>query len=105
MNFRNFTQYFFLGDIVFVDLPTVEKLAEAGDQIAGVESVKAASDINMPIEGVITELNEKLDDDPSVINKDAQGEGWFFKFTPNNVSDLDNSNFMDEETYLASKKD
>ena len=94
-----------LGDIVFVDLPTVGKHFGKNEQVAGVESVKAASDIIIPIEGTVIEINNELENDPSIINKDAQGQGWFFKFTPNNVSDLESSEFVDEETYLASKKD
>jgi len=93
-----------LGDIVFVDLPTVGQQFGVNDQVAAVESVKAASDINIPVEGVVTEINSELENDPSIINKDAHSEGWFFKFTPNSIDDIEN-NSMDEDTYLASKKD
>lgn len=68
-----------LGDIVFVDLPPVGEEFEAGDSFGSVESVKAASDVYAPVSGVVIEINEALSDDPGLVNKDAEGAGWFVK--------------------------
>ncbi len=68
-----------LGDIVFVELPSVGKQLKKGDEAAVVESVKAASEIYAPVSGTVTEVNEALSGDPALINSDATGEGWIFK--------------------------
>ena len=68
-----------LGDIVFVDLPEVGKDVIAGGEVSVIESVKAASDIYCPIDGVITENNDKLNDNAALINQDSEIEGWIFK--------------------------
>lgn len=78
-----------LGDIVFVELPEVDAEFGANDQVAVVESVKSASDVNTPIAGVIVAINEDLADAPETINGDAYGEGWFYKIKPTNVADLE----------------
>jgi glycine cleavage system H protein len=67
-----------LGDLVYVDLPTVGDRAEAGTAAAVVESVKAASDVYAPVSGTITAVNTALADKPETINEDAFGEGWLF---------------------------
>ena len=67
-----------LGDLVYVDLPTVGERAEAGTACAVVESVKAASDVYSPVSGTITAVNTALADKPETINEDAFGEGWIF---------------------------
>lgn len=88
-----------LGDVVFVELPDVGRSLKVGDGAAVVESVKAASDVYAPVAGEVIEVNEKLVDDPSLINSDAQGEGWFFRIrltAPDEVTNL-----MDEESYRA----
>ncbi|HEY8352749.1 MAG TPA: glycine cleavage system protein GcvH [Sphingomonadales bacterium] len=88
-----------LGDVVFVELPDVGRSLKVGDGAAVVESVKAASDVYAPVAGEVIEVNEKLVDDPSLINSDAQGEGWFFRIrltAPDEVTKL-----MDEESYRA----
>jgi glycine cleavage system H protein len=86
-----------LGDVVFVDLPEVGK-TYAQKEVAGVvESVKAAADVYMPVDGEVTEVNEALRADPSLANSDPLGAGWFFKVKLSNASQLDA--LMDETTY------
>ncbi len=68
-----------LGDLVFVELPETGKTLEAEEPCAVVESVKAASDIYAPLAGEIVAVNEKLEDEPELINSDPYGEGWIFK--------------------------
>jgi glycine cleavage system H protein len=70
-----------LGDVVFVDLPEVGKAYAKGDVAGVVESVKAAADVYMPLDGTVTEVNEELRADPALANSDPQGKGWFFKIT------------------------
>ncbi len=78
-----------LGDVVFVDLPEVGKTF-AEKEVAGVvESVKAAADVYMPVDGEITEVNEGLRDDPSLANSDPLNAGWFFKVKLSNPAQLD----------------
>ena len=68
-----------LGDIVFIELPSVGNLVKAKDEICVVESVKAASDIYAPIDGEIIEVNNNLENDAAIINQDAENKGWIFK--------------------------
>ena len=68
-----------LGDIVFVELPEKGKSVEANDQTAVVESTKAASDVYSPVAGEVIESNQSIVDDPSKVNIDSEGDGWFFK--------------------------
>ena len=68
-----------LGDVVFVDLPEVGRTYKKGEVAGVVESVKAAADIYMPVDGEIVEVNEALRADPALANRDPMGEGWFFK--------------------------
>ena len=86
-----------LGDVVFVDLPEVGKTFAAGDVAGVVESVKAAADVYMPVDGEIVEVNEALRDDPSLANSDPLASGWFFKVKLCNPAQLDG--LMDETTY------
>lgn len=89
-----------LGDLVFVELPEVGEEIAAGDEVAVVESVKAASDVYAPISGEIIEVNEELDDSPEAINSDAFGDGWIYKVK---MSDPDEANdLMDAESYADS---
>ncbi len=67
-----------LGDLVYVELPAVGDTVEAGNGVAVVESVKAASDVYAPVSGTITAVNAALSDKPETINEDAYGEGWLF---------------------------
>jgi len=87
-----------LGDIVFIDLPNVGKEVKAKEEICVIESVKAASDIYSPIDGEVTEVNDNLSNDASLVNQDAENEGWIFKIK---VSKLDQFNsLMSLDQYL-----
>ena len=70
-----------LGDVVFVELPEIGKTFAKGDVAGVVESVKAAADVYMPLDGTVTEVNEDLRADPSLANSAPQGAGWFFRIT------------------------
>lgn len=78
-----------LGDVVFVELPEVGDTVAVDDEIAVVESVKAASDVYAPLSGEIVAINENLEDEPEIINSDPYGDGWFFKIKPLNADDYD----------------
>lgn len=78
-----------LGDVVFVDLPDVGDNITVDEEIAVVESVKAASDVYAPISGEVVAINESLEDDPEIINSDPYGDGWFFKMKPENMADFE----------------
>lgn len=78
-----------LGDVVFVELPEIGREVSADEEIAVVESVKAASDVYAPIAGEIVEINDELVDSPELANEDPYGKAWFFKIKPTNVADYD----------------
>ena len=86
-----------LGDIVFADVPEQGKTLNKGDEAAVVESVKAASDVYAPVSGEVTEGNAALADDPSLVNRDPEGDGWFFKLKLADKGELDG--LMDETAY------
>ena len=86
-----------LSDLTFVELPEVGVEFSAGDEIAVVESVKAAADVYAPIAGEVVEVNSDLEDSPELINKDAFGTGWLFKLKVVDKSDVDN--LLDPESY------
>ena len=86
-----------LGDIVFVEVPDEGKEIGKGDDIAVVESVTAASDVYSPVSGTVIEGNPALADAPETVNEDAEGEGWFFKLTLSDPSELES--LMDEAKY------
>ena len=86
-----------LGDIVFAEVPDAGKSLTKGDDAAVVESVKAASDVYAPVSGVVSEGNAALGDDPALINRDPEGEGWFFKLKLADADELDG--LMDEDAY------
>ncbi|RZF64917.1 glycine cleavage system protein GcvH [Sphingomonas populi] len=88
-----------LGDIVFVDVPEAGKALTKGGDAAVVESVKAASDVYAPVSGTVTEGNPALADNPALVNEDAEGQGWFFKLTLSDPSEL--ASLMDEAAYAA----
>ena len=88
-----------LGDIVFVEPPDAGKSLTKGGDAAVVESVKAASDVYAPVSGTVTEGNPALADDPALVNSDPEGEGWFFKLTLADPSELDG--LMDADAYKA----
>ena len=78
-----------LGDIVYVELPEPGRLVAQNDEMAVVESVKAASDIYAPVGGVVTAVNRSLEDAPENVNLDAYGDGWFFALEPYDVRELE----------------
>ena len=88
-----------LGDVVFVDLPTVGTDYAQKETAGVVESVKAAADVYMPVAGEVIEVNEALRDDPSLANTDPLGAGWFFKVKMVDTSQLDA--LMDETSYTS----
>ena len=88
-----------LGDIVFVEVPDEGRQIAKGDEAAVVESVKAASDVYAPVSGTVVTGNVALADDPSLVNSDPEGEGWFFKLTLSDTSELDA--LMDEAASAA----
>ena len=88
-----------LGDVVFVDLPEVGRTYAQGEVAGVVESVKAAADVFMPVNGEVTEVNEALRADPSLANTDPLGQGWFFKVKLANPAELEP--LMDETAYAA----
>lgn len=79
-----------LGDIVFVELPEVGQVFDAEADAAIVESVKAASDLYSPLSGEVIEINSLLEDQPEIINSSPYEDGWFYKLTPSDLSELDN---------------
>lgn len=86
-----------LGDVVFVELPASGKSVKAGGEAAVVESVKAASDIYAPAGGTVTATNAALEKEPSKVNEDPEGAGWFFKMTLSDKSEL--AKLMDAAAY------
>ena len=88
-----------LGDLVFVELPEVGATFDKNGEAATVESVKAASDVYCPLDGEIVEVNEAITADPSLVNSDPLGAGWFFKLKLANPADADG--LMDEAAYKA----
>ena len=86
-----------LGDIVFVELPDADTAVSKGDEVVVIESVKAASDILAPLDGTVIEVNPALVDDPTLVNSDPLGAGWFFKMKLSDPSELDG--LMDEAAY------
>jgi len=86
-----------LGDIVFAEVPEAGRKLSKGQEAAVVESVKAASDVYAPVSGEVTEGNPAIADDPAVINRDPEGEGWFFKLKLDDIGELDG--LMDEGAY------
>ena len=89
-----------LGDIVFIDLPTVGKEVKSNEELCVIESVKAASDIYAPIDGEVIEINNNLNDDASIVNQDPEKDGWIFKMKISDISQYNNLMTLDE--YIAS---
>jgi len=86
-----------LGDVVFVDLPAAGKQLKKGDPAANIESVKAVSDVYSPVTGKVTEGNSRLADNPELVNQDPFGDGWIFKVSIEQASELDE--LMDLKKY------
>lgn len=88
-----------LGDIVFVDIPTVGETLKKGETFGTIEVVKTMSDLFLPIGGEVLEQNERLVDQPELVNKDPYGEGWLIKIKPDNLADVDE--LLNVEAYKA----
>ena len=88
-----------LGDVVYVELPEVGRVAIQFQEAAVVESVKAASEIYAPVSGEVIEVNEALAEDPAAVNSDPTGAGWIFKLTVKDAGEL--GRLMDEDAYNA----
>jgi len=86
-----------LGDVVFVEIPEAGRQVAKGGEAAVVESVKAASDVYAPVSGEVTEGNQAVVDEPSLVNSDPEGEGWFFKLRLSDPSELEG--LMDADAY------
>lgn len=86
-----------LTDVVFIELPEAGKEIKAGAACAVVESVKAAVDVYSPLSGKVVNMNERLNDEPQLLNSDPYGEGWVFELEPSDLSELEK--LMDAETY------
>jgi glycine cleavage system H protein len=86
-----------LSDIVYVELPALGATIKQGKPWGSVESVKAAADVNLPLSGTVTAVNEALKDKPETVNSDPYGAGWMVKFTITNASEL--SGLMDAAAY------
>ena len=86
-----------LGDIVFAEVPETGKRLSKGQEAAVVESVKAASDVYSPVSGEVVEGNSKVADDPSIVNSDPEGDGWFFKLKLDDPGEVEG--LMDESAY------
>ena len=86
-----------LGDVVFVELPAVGKTVVKGDEVAVVESVKAAAEVYTPVSGEVSEINAALDSTPETLNSDPQGGAWFFKIRISDAAELDD--LMDSDSY------
>lgn len=86
-----------LSDVVYVELPQVGDTFKAGQSFGTVESVKAASDVNMPISGTVTEVNKALEDATETVNKDPYGDGWFIRVQPSDPSEV--NKLMDSSAY------
>ena len=88
-----------LGDLVHIELPEVGRTVEQGEACAVVESVKAASDVYAPLAGQVSEVNDAIVDDPSLVNREPAGEGWFFKLSAVAAAGFDS--LMEETAYKA----
>jgi glycine cleavage system H protein len=94
-----------LGDVVFVELPEMDAVIEAGEEAGVVESVKAASDIFAPIGGTVIEINEGLEDSPEMVNSDPYDDGWFFKLKISDPQELEGLLSADDYTEICEAED
>lgn len=92
-----------LSDLTYVELPAIGDQVSVGDEIAVLESVKAASDIYAPVAGIVTGINDLLQDSPELLNADPYGEGWLFKLRPQDMADLDE--LLEADQYEATLPD
>lgn len=86
-----------LGDVVFLELPEINKKVNCGEQVGVIESVKAASELYSPVSGKIIQINEELKNNPSLVNSDAENSAWYMKIKIENPSEL--NNLMDINQY------
>ena len=86
-----------LGDLVHVELPELERSVAEGETCAVIESVKAAADVFAPLAGKVVEINETIVEDPSIVNSDAEGEGWFFRIELDDTDSFET--LMDQDAY------
>ena len=86
-----------LGDVVFIELPAIGKSVKQDEQAAVVESVKAASEVYVPVSGEVVDVNKELEGDPALVNREAEGSAWFMKVKLSNPSELDG--LMDRAAY------
>ena len=89
-----------LGEIVFVDVPTLGETVGQGEVFGSIEAVKTVSDLNMPVSGEVLEINGALDAQPELVNNDPYGEGWIIRISVKDAAELDN--LMDAKAYEAS---
>lgn len=89
-----------LGEIVFIDVPTVGETVGQGEVFGSVEAVKTVSDLNMPVTGEVLELNDELDAAPELVNNDPYGKGWIIRIAIKDAAELDS--LMDAKAYEAS---
>ena len=89
-----------LGEIVFIDVPTVGETVGQGEVFGSIEAVKTVSDLNMPVTGEVLELNEELDAQPELVNNDPYGKGWIIRIAVKDAAELDK--LMDAAAYEAS---
>lgn len=88
-----------LGEIVFVDVPTLGETIAQGEVFGSIEAVKTVSDLNMPVSGEVLEINEALDAQPELVNNDPYGEGWIIRIAVKDAAEL--GNLMDAKAYQA----
>ena len=93
-----------LGDIVYIELPSVGKKIQAGEEVAVLESTKAAADVYSPVSGEIIAVNSFLKDNPSQVNEKAESDGWLFKIKPANPEELNCLLTQDQYSQLVSKR-
>ena len=86
-----------LGELVYVELPEIDQVLGAGSDAVVIESVKAAGEVKAPVNGIVTEVNDTLVDEPGKVNSDPMGEGWFIKLRVTSSAELDE--LMDEDAY------
>lgn len=88
-----------LGEVVYLDVKTVDETLESGEMFGVIEAVKTLSDLFMPVSGKVLEFNSKLEQTPEIVNEDPYGEGWIIKIEMSDVSQLDN--LLSDEAYQA----
>ncbi len=88
-----------MGEVVYIELPDIDRELEQGEEAAVIESVKAAGELKSPVGGVVVEVNDTLTELPEKINEDPDGEGWVYKMKPNDPSELDG--LMDLTAYQS----